>query len=96
MKNIDKIIIAVFLAMFMVTWATPSEAKWSRHHSGHTNRYSKGHHYRGFSGHHHSYRRHHHKHYGYRYKPRFYLHGHYSQGKHRSYYGLGFSFSDRF
>jgi len=63
MKNIGKIIIATFLAMFLVVWAFPSEARNGRARSGQRKHYNNGQkkHYK--IGHRNHYRNSHRKHY---------------------------------
>jgi hypothetical protein len=85
MKNIGKITIAALLAMFLVAWASPSEAWNGRARSVHRNHYKNNqgkqysvHRNRRVRGHHHYYPNHRYSHYRSHYKPRYYRYGHYS------------------
>jgi hypothetical protein len=79
MKNIGKIMIAVFLAMLLMTLASPAEA-WSGHYrSFQRNHYVNGHRNYRPPGYHRNYVRHRYYHYGYNCRPQHYRYGHYSQ-----------------
>ena len=43
MNNINKILVAVLLAMLIDAWACPSEARGNRHGSGHGRHFRHGH-----------------------------------------------------
>jgi len=78
MKNIGKIMIAVLLAMFLVTWASPSEARSGHYRSIHRNHYENvQRNYRSY-GYHRNYPKQRCYNYGYHYKPHDYRYGHYS------------------
>ena len=96
MKSIGKIIIVAFLAMFLVSWASPSEAingrarfSQSNHYkNGHKKNYKIGHRNHRVHGYNHYYPRHRYSHYRSHYKPNYYRHGHYSHlGLHLSPHG---------
>jgi hypothetical protein len=70
--------IAALLVVFMIAWASPSEA-WSGHgRSAHKNQSTNGKKIRGVHGYHHYHPRPSYYHYGYRYKPDHFRYGHYS------------------
>jgi hypothetical protein len=77
MKNITKIIIAVLLAMSLVAWGSPSEARDGHYRSGHSkvynkadrSQYQRGYRNQRFYGYHHNYSRQPYYRFGYKYKP---------------------------
>lgn len=71
--------IAVLLAMLLVTWASPSEAWSGRYRSIQRNHYVTGHRNYRLQGYHLNYVRHRYYHYGYNCRPQHYRYGHYSQ-----------------
>ena len=79
MKNIGKIMIAVFLAMLLVTLASPAEAWSGRYRSVQRSHYVNGHRNYRLQGYHRNYVRQTYYHYGYNFRPQHYRCGHYSQ-----------------
>jgi hypothetical protein len=83
MKNITKIIIAALLAMCLVAWGSPAEARGDHNRSGRSKVYKKANrsHYQRvyrnqrFNGYHHNYPKHPYYRYGYKYKPNLYRYG---------------------
>jgi hypothetical protein len=105
MKKITKIILAVLLAMSLVAWGAPSEARDGHYRSGRSKVYKKASrsHYQyvyrnqRFYGYHHNYPRHPYYRYGYNYKPNHYGYGHYSHfglyvSPYRTRISIGFGF----
>ena len=85
MKNIAKLMITVSLAMLLVTWASPSEARSGSYRSIQRNQYVTRHRDTRLQGYHRNYARHRYYHYQYNCRPHHYRNGHYSQ------FGLDFS-----
>jgi hypothetical protein len=94
MKNITKIILAVLLAMSLVTWGSPSEARDDHYRSGRSKVYKKANrsHYQSvyrnqrLYGYHHNYPRHPYYRHGYKSKPNHYRYGY---NYRPNYYGFG-------
>ena len=78
MKKIGKIMIAVLLAIFLVTWSSPSEARSGHYRSIHRNHYKNSQRNYRLHGYHRNYPGQRCYNYGYHDRPHHYHYGHYS------------------
>jgi len=87
-KNIGRIMVAALLAMTLVAWASPSEARSGHGRSGYTKQYKHDNWNHGVHRYTCYYPGQRNYHYGYRYKSHPVRHGHYAhRGLHDSSYG---------